>query len=183
VKRPSATASITTHLSIKCANRPLFYPIYVCSHLYVTWDQMYANEPTAGLSSTSDPALILGGECVAVCPLYVRCGYGSGTRRRLCSGVHCLGIPEARRLCTVCHPIKTHHGCSYLDLPGTLTTGESCMWGETVDASDLHATVWPRAAAVAEVLWSPYEAIYPNGATGGCCAVCLPVPYDVRGLP
>jgi hypothetical protein len=57
------------------------------------------------------------------------------------------------------------------------------MWGETVDASDLHATVWPRAAAVAEVLWSPYEAIYPNGATGGYCVVCLPVPYDVRGLP
>jgi hypothetical protein len=58
------------------------------------------------------------------------------------------------------------------------------MWGETVDASDLHATVWPRAAAVAEVLWSPYEAIYPNGATGECCAVLccalsLPVPYGV----
>jgi hexosaminidase len=50
------------------------------------------------------------------------------------------------------------------------------MWGETVDASDLHATVWPRAAAVAEVLWSPYEAIYPNGATGECSAVLCAVP-------
>ena len=33
------------------------------SHLSTTWDQMYTNEPTAGLSATSDPALILGGKC------------------------------------------------------------------------------------------------------------------------
>ena len=31
------------------------------SHLDVTWDVMYGNEPTAGLSATSDPNLILGG--------------------------------------------------------------------------------------------------------------------------
>ena len=37
------------------------------------------------------------------------------------------------------------------------------MWGETVDPSDVQATIWPRAAAVAEVLWSPKEAVYGNG--------------------
>ena len=33
--------------------------------------------------------------------------------------------------------------------------GQGEMWGETVDASDIESTLWPRLAAVAEQLWSP----------------------------
>ena len=71
------------------------------SYLSVTWEQMYTNEPTDGLSTSADKSLILG--------------------------------------------------------------GESCMWGETVDPSDLDNTVWPRAAAVSERLWTPLDVI--NGMT------------------
>jgi hexosaminidase len=53
-------------------------------------------------------------------------------------------------------------GLSAASDPKLILGGESCMWGETVDASDLQNTVWPRAAAVAEVLWTPYEVIYPT---------------------
>lgn len=33
--------------------------------------------------------------------------------------------------------------------------GHGEMWGETVDASDLAQTIWPRLAAIGERLWSP----------------------------
>ena len=50
----------------------------------------------------------------------------------------CRGVPDA-----LCPQILGGHGE---------------MWGETVDASDLQQTVWPRLAAVAEKLWSPRAA-------------------------
>jgi hexosaminidase len=55
--------------------------------------------------------------------------------------------------------------------PNLIVGGESCMWGETVDPSDLMATIWPRAAAVGEVLWSPKDIIYSNNGAANLSEV------------
>ncbi|PON38300.1 Beta-hexosaminidase [Parasponia andersonii] len=46
--------------------------------------------------------------------------------------------------------------------------GEVCLWGEHIDASDIEQTIWPRAAAAAERLWTSYDKLAkdPREVTG-----------------
>lgn len=56
------------------------------------------------------------------------------------------------------------HGISPDDCRNYVLGGGGEMWGETVDASDIQATVWPRLGAIGERLWSPAEVTDANAA-------------------
>src|ERR1035437_3168253 len=65
-------------------------------------------------------------------------------------------------------PARYHYGIDPLaDAAQKLTPeeasrilgGEACMWAEYANAETVDSRIWPRAAAIAERLWSPKEAI------------------------
>ncbi|KAG6491037.1 hypothetical protein ZIOFF_052369 [Zingiber officinale] len=56
--------------------------------------------------------------------------------------------------------------------------GEVCMWGEMADTSVVQQTIWPRAAAAAERLWSPLE----STSTGNLNTTVLPRLHYFRCL-
>jgi hypothetical protein len=52
--------------------------------------------------------------------------------------------------------------------------GEAAMWSESVDATNVDTSIWPRSCAVAERLWSAYPAP-PYPQTSGLPEVSIDV--------
>jgi hexosaminidase len=65
----------------------------------------------------------------------------------------------------LCHPAADHYVADPMLAAGTLSAeekrrilgGEASIWGEWVTPETIDSRIWPRAAAVAERLWSPPE--------------------------
>ena len=89
---------------------------------------------------------------------------GSGPRlrqRAVCVHIHCRRYAACTRHC-MCRWDAVYANEPCRGVPDSLCPqilgGHGEMWGETVDASNLQQTIWPRLAAVAEKLWTPRAA-------------------------
>ena len=119
--------------------------IYKYGRTPVNWDEVYAN-----FGTTIDPQTIIH---VWRDETYVQNATRDGFRVLVSpDGPWYLGVLDT--LWTTMYLLEPEKGITDRQQAALVLGGEVCQWGETADASDILPTIWPRAAAVAERLWS-----------------------------
>lgn len=148
-RKALASATEAGHRAILAA--PFYLNLGKRGH--ADWEAMWAVEPTAGMrggakenEKKEEEEESGGGE-----------GTTSATARRKRT---LLSLQDDESNSTSSTPTSTSTSWGPPQGVASLVIGgEACLWGEQIDSTNLLATAWPRAAAVAERLWASTDSL------------------------
>jgi len=124
----------TAHLAIKMGRRP------------IQWNEVFINFGAA----LPKESIVHAWNCRQCVKDAVRMGYNAINSQ----GWYLDHLKTGWEAMYTNDPVK---GVNDTDQEKLVLGGQGEMWGETVDASDIEQTLWPRLAAVGEQLWSPQD--------------------------
>lgn len=122
--------------------------IYSMGRTPVNWDEVWAN-----FGKTIDPNTIIH---VWRNEEYVYDATRDGFRVLVSPDMPWY-LPHVNTTWKQMYNLEPFNGITNITQQDLILGGEACMWSEWVDDSDLLNTVWPRAAAIGERLWSPRD--------------------------
>ena len=73
------------------------------------------------------------------------------------SGYWCSPYHEWQHIYSYFSDVQSKWGLSFKDYNGSILGSETLAWSEMIDSVNIEQKIWPRSAALAEVLWGRTE--------------------------